>query len=185
MKLASEHLRREHQTNLYAFEILEKLSVVVTDECKIADQNAQDDIAKLIGFFKIFTDRYHHAKEEIILFPALEKAGIIAKDGPIDQLVVEHAQGRFLIAEMSKTLSLPFNRPAFLHATEEYIILGRTHMRKEETTVFSDSDKLVPADTQKKMLGLFEEFEEKIMGIGTHDGFIKMLDTFRDRLNIV
>ena len=41
------------------------------------------DLEQLLEFFSVFADGCHHAKEERILFPALEAAGMPRDGGPI------------------------------------------------------------------------------------------------------
>lgn len=51
-------------------------------------------LEKIHEFLKVFADKCHHAKEEDVLFPEMEKAGVLRKGGPIGVMLAEHAQGR-------------------------------------------------------------------------------------------
>jgi len=51
----------------------------------------------LITFCRVFIDRCHHGKEELCLFPCLEKRGMSRDDGPIAVMLQEHVWGRGLV----------------------------------------------------------------------------------------
>ena len=52
----------------------------------------------------MFADKCHHGKEEDVLFPELEKAGIARQGGPIGVMLHEHVSGREFIRRMSEAL---------------------------------------------------------------------------------
>src|SRR3989338_8471919 len=45
-------------------------------------------------FIRNFADKFHHAKEEDILFKEMIKKGMPEKDSPIEAMLIEHEQGR-------------------------------------------------------------------------------------------
>src|SRR4030065_429878 len=51
-------------------------------------------------FIKGFADGCHHKKEEGVLFPAMQAAGVPSEGGPISVMLAEHEQGRRLTAGM-------------------------------------------------------------------------------------
>ncbi len=54
----------------------------------------------VIDFSKNFTDVCHHSKEEKLLFPALEQAGLPTNMGPIAMMLIDHQRSREIGAEM-------------------------------------------------------------------------------------
>lgn len=70
---------------------------------KTVDQIHSVDITAIIDFLKLFADKCHHGKEEGILFPVLEAAGIQKHDGPIGVMLVEHPAGRGYIKQMQES----------------------------------------------------------------------------------
>ncbi len=50
----------------------------------------------IVEFMRTFADKCHHGKEEIHLFPALERKGVPARGCPVGALLHEHQQGRAL-----------------------------------------------------------------------------------------
>ena len=47
-----------------------------------------------VDFIRNYADRFHHAKEEDVLFAALVNNGMPAKQSPIEAMHLEHQQGR-------------------------------------------------------------------------------------------
>lgn len=166
MKYASEDLRNEHEGILFGLEILEQMA-------KTAEQSKEietKDIDDMINFLRVFADKCHHGKEEGLLFPAMEKVGIPNEGGPIGQMLTEHTLGRQHIAEMgdaSANNTLQTGR--FADAATAYFNLLRAHIQKENTVLFPMGDRLIPIDEQALLLKQFEEFEEEVMGKGTHE----------------
>ena len=53
-----------------------------------------------VDFIRNYADRFHHAKEEDVLFVALVNNGMPEKNSPIEAMHMEHDQGRALVRAM-------------------------------------------------------------------------------------
>jgi len=93
-----QQLKEEHEGILLMLDILGKAS----EKLKRKEKVDITHLGQMAEFFKIFADRCHHGKEEGLLFPELEKAGI---HGPIGVMLAEHVQGRGFIQGMKETLA--------------------------------------------------------------------------------
>lgn len=172
MKYASEDLIHEHKAILFGLTILEQIAGRVREKGE-ADLK---DIEDMVNFLKLFADKCHHGKEEGLLFPELEKIGILKEGGPIGQMLLEHDQGRRFISEMTAAISdgvLQAER--FTDAAYGYIDLLRAHIEKENQVLFPLGDRKLLPGLQKQLLEQFEEFEEKVMGKGIHESLHKLL----------
>jgi hemerythrin-like domain-containing protein len=104
------------------------------------------------------------------------------KNGPIGQMLLEHAEGRKHIAAMDASLQNGvLDGAAFAAAAENYITLLRAHISKENNILFPMGDRLLPAAQQQLLLKQFEEHEETVMGKGTHEKLHKLLDQFEEK----
>lgn len=178
MRYASEDLMHEHEGILLGLKILERIAGTAEESGK-ADVK---DIADMVGFLKLFADKCHHGKEEGMMFPAMEKAGIPKENGPIGQMLIEHNEGRRLIAEMAASIDEDILQASrFSSAALDYIGLMRAHIEKENKVLFPLGDKKLPVEEQKNLIIRFEEFEEEIMGEGTHEKLHKLLNDLKNK----
>lgn len=178
MKYASEDLINEHKGILFGLKILEEMVQLIrkNNELEI------DDIKQIINFFRLFVDKCHHGKEEGLMFPAMEEAGIPKENGPIGQMLIEHIEGRKFIAKMvESTENDVFDKNIFIQSATKYITLLRAHIDKENMILFPFGDKKIAPDIQAELLESFEIFEEKIMGAGTHEKLHELLHKFENK----
>lgn len=168
---ASDDLKSEHDGILRALKILEKMIIVF----ETGNEKIRDDLNEMIGFFRLFADKCHHGKEEGILFPEMEMAGIANKNGPIGQMLVEHEEGRAYVRQMVESLNR-FNPDSFGDAASGYIFLLRNHIEKENKVLFPMGDALISKEKQADIIGRFEKHEYEVMGEGIHEKLHETLD---------
>ncbi len=175
MGKAIEDLRNEHHAILSSLQILD----TVTRRLERGLDVQRRDIHDFIGFLKEFADKCHHGKEEGILFPALIKAGMQEKGGPISVMLSEHARGRDLIKEMDSTISAKENQAKFTNAAKGYSELLRAHIAKENDILFPSAEKALTETQQDRIFAAFEQHEEKVMGAGRHEELHAMLKNLK------
>ena len=132
-----------------------------------------------------FADKCHHAKEEELLFPALENVGIPVAGGPIGVMLAEHAQGRAHISAMKEALSRHPNNDTstlqlFAVAGLAYVKLLREHINKENTVLFVMAEKLLSADEHARLSAGFEKIELERIGKGMHEQFHALIYQLHD-----
>ena len=128
---ATAVLRAEHVMILRALDALETL----------ASREAGDEApppgawTALVEWLRTFADLRHHAKEERLLFPALEAAGVPGPGGPIEVMLEEHERGRALLRAMREAPAAGRGARA-----REYARLLRAHIAKENEILFELAD---------------------------------------------
>jgi hemerythrin-like domain-containing protein len=127
---ATTILRDEHRVILRVLLCLETLA-----ERPAGDAGAEGLWAGVIRWLRDFADHNHHAKEENGLFPAMIKAGVPGRGGPIEIMLREHEDGRALLRAMEA--GGPGERAA---AARRYVALLRDHIAKENDVVFPLAD---------------------------------------------
>ncbi|MCE1196644.1 hemerythrin domain-containing protein [bacterium] len=182
MSRAIDELMHEHEAILFSLGILQKMA----DAASSGDSRpgaAWDtrDARELVGFLKEFADGCHHGKEEGILFPAMEKAGILNEGGPIGVMLQEHALGRDRIRGMKAALEGAGDRGAFAREASGYIELLRRHIEKENTILFPMGERALSPQALEGLYGLFEDHEERVIGHGRHEELHAMLGEFEKR----
>ena len=117
-------------------------------------------LRRIVEFLREYADRLHHAKEEAILFPALERRGVPPRGCPVGALLGEHKQGRALVAEFSKHIEAYASGVAEgateLAGTISLLAeLYPAHIWKEDFLLFPMSEKVLE---QEDLAGLTEQF---------------------------
>lgn len=148
-------LRAEHRVILEVASVLEHALDAGGGE-------AFDAMDECVVFFRLFTDACHHGKEEDLLFPALQDAGMPGDSGPIAVMLEEHRIGREFVRRLSE--ALPAAREggtaagaAVSEAGRGYIELIRAHIAKEDGILFNMADGIVTGPACKDLCSAYDE----------------------------
>jgi hemerythrin-like domain-containing protein len=169
---ATDDLRAEHEGILRMLDILRAIATRLG-----AGRNVP--VAQLEGildFLKVFADKCHHGKEEDILFPALEAAGMAHDNGPIAVMLHEHTLGRGHIRDMAAALAENAGLAAFAGPALAYVELLTQHIAKENNVLFPMAERLLGAPALTDMHEAFERLETERIGPGRHEAFHHLLD---------
>lgn len=108
-------------------------------------------LRRILEFLREYADQLHHAKEEVVLFPALERRGVPPQGCPVGALLGEHKQGRALVAEFSHQIEAYAAGGADAAAPLIETIAALTklypaHIWKEDFLLFPMSEKVLQPD---------------------------------------
>lgn len=173
---ATKELRDEHE----GIQIMLRVLKVLAQKAKSGEPYDKGHAGKVIEFLRVFADKCHHGKEEEVLFPELEKAGIARQGGPVGVMLQEHEAGRDFIRRMSAGLEAG-DDTEFATAAEGYIELLTAHIQKENEVLFKMADQVLPAEKQEEMFRCFERIEAERIGPGVHESFHKLMDDLSAR----
>ena len=115
-----------------------------------------------VDFIRNYADRFHHAKEEDVLFAALVANGMPAKQSPIEAMHIEHDQGRAhvraIAAAALKARDGEAGQEAIIaeHA-RGYAALLRGHIDKEDTILYPLAERILPEEVRPRMLQAYEQ----------------------------
>lgn len=120
-----------------------------------------ESLQELISFIMTFADRYHHGKEESILFPALERHGITREGGPLGVMEYEHQVERELIGDLEKAIDLYKDgeqdaAPGFVDAARAYLRLLVGHIEKEDSILFRIGDEVLDEAEKSALTASFK-----------------------------
>jgi len=130
-----------------------------------------EDIAPKIfelstDFIRNFADRFHHAKEEDILFKEMVKKGMPEKDSPIEAMLIEHEQGREFVRGIIKAID--GLKEGDKRATAEiiknargYMGLLREHIDKEDDILYPLAERVFTEEEKLSQLKKFKKAELK------------------------
>ena len=173
---STEQLKEEHEAIKLMLRILDR----VCEKLESGEEVNPEDIYQILEFIKNFADKCHHEKEEDLLFPAMEEAGIPKEGGPISVMLMEHNTGRDHVRGMSEVLAeyKAGNRKVSSKLVENarnYITLLTQHIDKEDNVLYPMADKCLSEGKQEELLEKFEFIEREKIGICKHEEFHKLL----------
>lgn len=168
----TEILKHEHEV------ILLVLTGVEHEVQKIRKTRKADveKLNRIVDFFRNFTDRCHHSKEEKHLFVKLIERGMDKKSGPIAVMLTEHEMGREKIRAIIDVLPNVKNENAkairiLCDNLEGYVELLRSHIAKENNVLFQIAEQVLSEEEQKQLSKAFEIVESEEIGEGVHEKY--------------
>jgi hemerythrin-like domain-containing protein len=110
----------------------------------------------------------------------LEAVGISREGGPIGLMLVEHQEGRRLVAGMKAATTRFQNGEAdasreLSHLASDYVSLLNYHIGKENEALFPLAKKHLSRETLTNLKDGFDRIESERIGAGRHEAFHAML----------
>ena len=152
MSKAIEMLINEHKNILRSIDSL--LKQCAKDE-KAGAFNA-DFYRVKIDFIRNYADKFHHAKEEDILFIELNKDSANMHCNPTEQMLYEHDLGRKHIRELEAGLNQN-DLKKILAGARGYGNLLKDHIFKEDNILYPMADEALSDKIKHEMLVKFEK----------------------------
>jgi hemerythrin-like domain-containing protein len=186
---ASRDLRREHVHVLRMLKVLEAIRPRLAQ----GESLPSDDWESIVTFLRVFVDRCHHGKEERVLFPALVQVADDQTRTLVEELLVEHVEGRQLVAALAAAVgagpTLPgaeerhrgFDQPAADAAIEGYVALIRPHVLSEEERLFPFADASLAPEFQETLQGEYDRIEYELTGAVSHEAFADTVARLKER----
>ena len=146
MKNITQILSDEHQ-------IILKVIDAVNSECDELEKGKTLDISffqKTINFIKNYADKFHHAKEEDILFKAMLENVEHLHCNPIPVMLHEHDEGRTFVYGMEQGVS-ENNTDKIIQNARGYGMLLRDHIYKEDNVLYPMAEEAL-SDEQKELV---------------------------------
>lgn len=133
-------------------------------------------------FIRSFADGFHHAKEEGVLFVAMQAAGIPAEGGPIAVMLMEHDQGRAYTRSMVEAAEQmaggdPEAATRLAEAAQGYAALLRQHILKEDQILYPMAAQVIQGESQTKLLKDCEVAEETDGGQEKRARYLALADS--------
>ena len=160
----TDDLREEHRIiKQVILPVLEEICAEIESGRSVEHNNLEG----FIVFVKEFIEKSHYKKEEIYLFPEMEKAGVLGAKELITSLKKEHEEERQYINEIDKVIfEKEENRElsAMVEYSKAYMQLLTLHIDKEENELFPMADAYLSQTVQKDLLKSFEDVDTGIIG---------------------
>ena len=148
----------EHQLILRMITLVEK-NTLKMEAGTFTDWNFYLDA---IDFVRTYADRFHHAKEEAVLFIELVKNGMPEKSSPIEAMLMEHDQGRAFIKNLETAVLQTMQGTEGLQNTlaenaKGYAVLLRGHIQKEDEILYPLAERVLPENVRPRIREAYEK----------------------------
>jgi hemerythrin-like domain-containing protein len=162
MPLPVDVLIEEHKLIIQAIAIIDK-EITRIETQAIVDQNV---VSTTVDFLRIYADKFHHGKEEGILFKALSQKKLSEQDHQVmTELVMEHAFARKTVkaletAKENYLLSKKEALKELLESLKALVKLYPEHIKKEDTSFFYPCMKYFSEAERQNMMASFRTFNQ-------------------------
>ncbi|UFS71199.1 hemerythrin domain-containing protein [Geomonas sp. RF6] len=158
----TQRLKDEHQLILRMLALLEK-NANLTAAGKFSDYRFYLDG---VDFIRNFADRFHHAKEEDVLFEALVENGMPRENSPVAAMLMEHDAGREFVRRMEKAAQRaldgePGQDAEIAESALGYLELLRGHIDREDTILYPLAERVIPDEKREEINRRYRSAEEK------------------------
>ncbi len=180
-----EILVNEHVNIKKALKVIRKICIGIVDGKEVP----HDDFISIIDFIRNYADKYHHGKEEDMLFKDMEseltdKIG----SGPVQGMLIEHDWGRGFVRDLEAALKAykEGNRDVKVDIIANamgYANLLEKHIFKEDNMLFKYAEKNLREETMNKLDRQFKEYEESNDHIQTKEKYIRLVEELEKKYN--
>ena len=152
----------EHRLILRMLAILER-NALLTQAGEFSDYGFY---LVAVDFIRNYADRFHHAKEEDVLFEALVENGMPRANSPVAAMLLEHDRGRAHVKAMEEAaqaaLAGAAGKDGLIAANAlGYLELLREHIAKEDDILYPLAERLIPAEKRDAIIGAYETAERR------------------------
>ncbi|HXG94569.1 MAG TPA: hemerythrin domain-containing protein [Blastocatellia bacterium] len=124
-------------------------------------------LIEIADFINSFADRVHHRKEELLLFPALERRGITREGGPLGAIEREHEIERKLVGQFRVAIAEYIDGDAeagrrFVEAARTLIRMLVGHIETEDSILFRIGDEVLDDNDKAALIEGFNRFHGEI-----------------------
>ncbi|MBU5613019.1 hemerythrin domain-containing protein [Geomonas azotofigens] len=158
----TQRLKDEHQLILRMLALLER-NARLTEEGSFKDYQFYLDG---VDFIRNYADRFHHAKEEDVLFEALVENGMPRDNSPVAAMLMEHDLGRAYVKAMEEAATKALNgeagqEEAIVANARGYLDLLREHIAKEDDILYPLAERILPEGVRHGITAGYQKAEER------------------------
>ena len=167
MKNVTQVLSEEHQ-------IILKVIDAVLHECRAIENGKPFDskyFIEVIDFIKNYADKFHHAKEEDILFKAMLESIENLHCNPIPTMLHEHEAGRDYVKGMEEGLSIS-NANQVVENAIGYCSLLQNHIYKEDNVLYPMAEEALSDEEKDMVLKRYSQVEKSFTENTSMDKYI-------------
>lgn len=176
-------LVKEHDNIRRILKITRKACINIVNGEDICHQDFYD----IADFIKTYADKYHHGKEESMLFKdmANELSDMIG-EGPIRGMLIEHDYGRSFVISLETALKSHESgnnesKVDIIANAIGYANLLEKHTFKEDNMIYKYAVQNLKQETLNKLDKQFEEFETTDEHMKLKEKYTKLIDRLEEK----
>jgi len=174
-----DNLKEDHTAIKSMLEIIDSICAHLERKEEIPPEHLDG----ILDFLRTFADNCHHHKEEQILFPEMEKAGIPREGGPTGVMLHEHTVGREHVKGISEGLARykddPTDAKELIANSRAYVALLSQHIFKEDNILYPMAERMLPDRVMDSMNDAFMRIEGEWIGSGKDEEYRRLLKKLR------
>ncbi|HEX4946539.1 MAG TPA: hemerythrin domain-containing protein [Blastocatellia bacterium] len=160
MSRPTHTLKHEHRIIEQALRALDGMCT----RLELGEEIPAEALVQMLDFVQIYADRFHHEKEEMHLFPALQKNGMQVEGGPLGFLQQEHQMERKLLIDLGSALTDYRNgaetaKQRIIEIARNYSRHLLSHMRREDSILFMLAEEMLDETTKSSINYAFAKAE--------------------------
>ncbi|MGP8215115.1 MAG: hemerythrin domain-containing protein [Bacteroidia bacterium] len=157
MNKAATLLFSEHEVIINATSLVKRADVYIDKD----NSRYKKLMRELLDFFRNYADKYHHYKEEHVLFPEMVKKHELLGDGAIKEMLDNHEDFRILLRDIEDSLESGDYKASskLFHQYAESLL---DHIAVEDEEIFQMMDTLFSPDELEKMYYRFEDCDNEL-----------------------
>ncbi len=138
-----------------------------------------------VDFIRNYADRFHHAKEEDVLFRELVKNGMPEQNSPVAAMLMAHDQGRDHVRAMEEAAQKalagePGQIPVIVENARGYVALLRDHIDKEDHILYPLAERILPEAVRPEMAAEYAAAAARMPGL--EDKYRALVERYEARL---
>jgi len=161
---ATDSLYQDHRIIEVVLPALQRLGQQA-GELRLADR---ETVGIALEFLTTYVDAYHHGKEELYLFKAMERRGVRRDVGLVFHVLEEHGRRRKRVRTLSASSAGAIQGdPAareFADSAAVYVKLLSHHIREEDTELWSLASRVLSDDDDARLIQGYAGVERATLG---------------------
>ena len=178
MNKAIQMLFEEHSKIVNAIDSINRIKPMIQSN----PNQFYELTTELLHFFRKYADGYHHHKEEIILFPLMNKKNELLAEGVVAEMFSQHEEFREIISNIEKSLNEQ-NFEISHKLLVEYTDALLDHIAVENEEVFMIAESLLTDAELEKMYFDFQDTDRQL-GTGLKAEWEEWVESLRGKLHM-
>jgi hemerythrin-like domain-containing protein len=176
---SNDILINEHDNILTMLKVMHNFAEKSVKENLLDTKIAED----IVDFVRNYADKFHHGKEEEMLFKEIEANAPTQLMGPVNVMLYEHDEGRgFMKLAAEGIEEYKKGNLSGLSKTSEnlknFARLLNDHIYKENNILYPASDRFLPAEIEAKLMEAYQHFENTEANKQIKEKYEKMITEY-------